>query len=81
MKTLKQGRVIALEGSQVIEAVEKRDSKGRVRVLAVQFHPEDMNTPESEKLFLWMRNNAEKIRALDLDATKSIVRESIKLLR
>lgn len=53
-----QGQVIAKEEGRVIEAIEKRDSRGRVKVLTVQFHPEDMFTEDSEKILRWMVKNA-----------------------
>ena len=61
VKSIAEGRVIALESEKVIEGIEKRDSKGRVRVLTVQFHPEDMNTLDSERIIHWMVQNAQKV--------------------
>jgi putative glutamine amidotransferase len=57
-----QGAVIALAGGNVIEAIEKKDSQGQLRVLTVQFHPEDMGTPESEKLIHFMIDQARQVR-------------------
>jgi putative glutamine amidotransferase len=55
---LEKGKAIAFADGTVIEAIEKKDAQGMLKVLTFQFHPEDMNTPESEKLIKWLVDQA-----------------------
>jgi putative glutamine amidotransferase len=61
-KSVPDSKVIAYADGKVIEGVEKRDIAGNVRVLTVQFHPEDMNTKEGNAVIAWMISNAKKVQ-------------------
>jgi putative glutamine amidotransferase len=63
VKTSPGSKVIAWAEGGVVEAVEKRDAQGNVRVLTVQFHPEDMYTSESRQVLQWMVANGLKVQA------------------
>jgi putative glutamine amidotransferase len=61
-----KGEVIALAGGNVIEALEKKDAQGQLRVLTFQFHPEDMETPDSDKIIKFMIDQARRVQPLKI---------------
>ena len=56
------GEIIALAGGNVIEAIEKKNSQGQLKVLTFQFHPEGMEIPDSEKIIKLMVDQARRPR-------------------
>ncbi len=66
-----KGEVIALAGGNVIEAIEKKDDQGDLKVLTFQFHVEDMETPDSEKIIKFMVEQARSVRPSEPSVTPS----------
>ncbi|MEO5969322.1 MAG: gamma-glutamyl-gamma-aminobutyrate hydrolase family protein [Bdellovibrionia bacterium] len=66
------GDVIALAGGNVIEAIEKRDSQGQVKVLTLQFHPENDEMPDGDKIIKLMVDQARQTRHMDTKSDKTI---------
>jgi len=56
-----KGEIIALAGGNVIEAIEKKDSQGQLKVLTFQFHPEDMENSDSGKIVKLMVDQARQV--------------------